>query len=563
MTTCTTSSLNAYKAAAPAWPGILVCALLAWDAAQAQVAPGAGALRQQIERERVRDEPPKQPQFTIPQTTEGMGPDSREVVTVSGFRFTGNTLLSNAQLLGVVQPYLNRPLRFEELRAAAAAVAASYREAGWVARAFLPRQDVAGGEVHIQIVEAVFSGANTSGPEPVRLKMSNVLAIAAANLKEGAPLNVAAVERVLLLADDLPGVSVSGALSEGTADGQTALVLKFTDQPLLSADVQMDNQGARSTGSERIILSAKLNSPLGLGDRLSGDVLHSEGSDYVRLAYSVPVTANGLRVGVNASQFNYRLTSAEFSALQASGNSEGAGLEASYPLIRSRWQNLSMGLAYDRRRYHNEANQEVQSDYQIDDLSLVLSGNLHDALGGGGYNTASLSLVSGALDYGNLDLAENTTLAKSFQKWGYHLKRIQTITPSLSLLASLGGQITDQRLDAAEGFYLGGANGVRAYPANEGAGDQGQLVNLDLRLALPQGFLLSGFYDTGHVNSRKSDYSLSGFGLSLGWKGPYGATLLATVAQRIGRNPNRTVTGRDQDGSLETTRWWLQLSVPF
>ena len=35
-------------------------------------------------------------------------------------------------------------------------LAAAYREAGWVVRAYLPQQDIAGGTVTIQIVEAIF-----------------------------------------------------------------------------------------------------------------------------------------------------------------------------------------------------------------------------------------------------------------------------------------------------------------------------------------------------------------------------------------------------------------------
>jgi hypothetical protein len=42
-----------------------------------------------------------------------------------------------------------------------------------------------------------------------------------------------------------------------------------------------------------------------------------------------------------------------------------------------------------------------------------------------------------------------------------------------------------------------------------------------------------------------------------------GFTVKATVARRIGNNPDPLSTGTDQDGSLDKNRFWLQASVPF
>lgn len=543
----------------------LLCVLLqlVYAQAQAQALPDAGALRPQIERERAPDTPPRPPPLRLPRSEEHKDTGSQELIAVHSFRFAGNSLLADAQLLAAVQPYANRPLRLDELWAAAAAVAADYRQAGWVARVYVPQQDITQGVVTLQIVEAAFSGTRISGSEPLRLKSGDVLSIASANLRQGSPLNTAAVDRVLLLADDLPGVSVSGALSEGPGEGETGLVLRLTDEPLLSGEVFVDNQGPRSSGSERTVLSASLNSPLGLGDRLAGDLLHTQGTDYVRVAYSLPVFSDGLRLGVTASQFNYRLVAEEFASLHSSGAAEGVGLEASYPLLRTGARNLSLGMAYDRRRYLNEANHAVQSRYQVDVFGITLAGNLSDKLAGGGYTTASISLVNGQLDYGSPDAAENPALEGSFQKWRYALARHQTLTPTLSLVGTLSGQQAGHSLDSSESFYLGGPAGVRAYPANEGGGAQGLLASLELRYRFAKDWQLTAFYDHGSASGAGANIQLAGYGLGLTWKGPYDAVLKAVYAHRLGSNPNPTASGRDQDGSLELDRWWLSLSLPF
>ncbi len=59
------------------------------------------------------------------------------------------------------------------------------------------------------------------------------------------------------------------------------------------------------------------------------------------------------------------------------------------------------------------------------------------------------------------------------------------------------------------------------------------------------------------------NYSLKGYGLSLGWQTSFGVNLKATWAHRIGDNPNPTNTGTDQHGSLNKNRLWLSASLHF
>jgi hypothetical protein len=52
-------------------------------------------------------------------------------------------------------------------------------------------------------------------------------------------------------------------------------------------------------------------------------------------------------------------------------------------------------------------------------------------------------------------------------------------------------------------------------------------------------------------------YRLRGAGLTLQWQPDARLGLSATWARRLGDNPNPTATGNDQDGSLQTDRFWL------
>lgn len=543
-------------------------------AALAQTPPDAGSLLQQLDRERPSLLPGKLTP-TKPAEPPALKPGAI-TVTVKKFHFAGNTLLSSEQLAAAVAPFLERPLDFRQLQAAAVAVANAYREKGWVVRAYLPEQDIRDGIVTIQVVEAVFAGLRFDG-RPTRRVARETVARYFARQQTGQPLNPDALDRALLLADDLPGVIVGGSLQEGSRTGETALAVTLRDEALVVGAIAADNSGSRSTGSERLAANLNLQSPFGFGDLLTAQAVLSEGSNYLRLAATAPVGADGWRIGANASYLDYRLVAAEFTALRAKGNSSTAGLEASYPVIRSRLQNLYFSSAFDHKEFDNESAGSTTTRYQLDALTLGLAGNRFDNWGGGGANSGSLDLVAGKLD---LDGSPNqaadaltTRTAGDYVKLRYAFSRQQVIRENLSLYAALAGQLASKNLDSAEKFYLGGPYGVRAYPTNEGGGAEGQLFTLELRWRLAEGWSLTGFYDWGHVTvNRKNrfagaptlnDYSLQGAGLSVGWQTRFGPSFKATWARRIGDNPNPTATGQDQDGSLTKDRFWLTASLPF
>jgi hemolysin activation/secretion protein len=533
--------------------------------AHAQTPPDAGTLRQQIERDRViplprQLAPEKAPLPPAMESVPGIS------LNVKSFRFVGNTLLSTSQLELVIVSWLNRPLGFGDLQEAAAAVANSYREAGWVVRAYLPKQEIADDVVTIQIVEAVFAGAFLEGSSPTRVRLDDVIQRIEALQPKGQLLNANALDRAVLLSDDLPGVSVSGALRPGQNPDSTEIALTVIDKPLISGESTLDNTGSRATGLLRGTQSLSLNSPSGRGDLFNALVSATDGSRYGRLAYSLPVGAQGLRVGTSVSRMLYRVITPEFSSLNSHGNFTTAGFDLTYPLVRARMRNLYLNYGYDRKRYYNEASLAVQSDYRVDVSSLGLSGNTYDNFGGGGANTASLTWFSGMLNQGVLDSGENSKLAGSFSKWRYSASRQQVLTDSLSLYASYSGQHATRNLDSSEKFYLGGASGVRAFPSSEGSGSAGQLATVEMRVRLPNNLAFTVFHDRGRVVNFDStpSYSLAGSGVSFAWKSDFGMNVKFTVARRDKANPNPiTSTGRDQDGSLVTNRYWLVVNQVF
>ncbi len=559
--------------------GLVLSALLAQAPLWAQTAPDAGALQQQMERAPAA---PAQRMQKLPDDKAlAVGSPVGQAVVVHSFKFAGNTLLSDAQLRTALAALLGRPLDYAHLQYSAVLVADLYREKGWVVHTFLPEQDVTQGEVTITILEAVFGNAVVAGVAPARVAPEVVLAYFEKQQKSGDFLNLAALDRALLLADDLPGVAVSGALAQGASNGHTDLVLQLGGEPLTTASVSVDNTGAVSTGSSRANLTLSLNSPSGRGDELSVNATTTQGSRYGRLAYSVPLGADGWHLGANTSRLNYALVSDTYQSLNASGDSDTLGLDLGYPIVRSRSVNLSSSLAFDRKDYFNASGGGTSSLYRNTLVSLGLNASSLDTLGGGGENALAVVLTEGRLNLNDSPTqasdATTTQTAGVYSKVRYALSRQQQLGTASSLYAALSGQWANKNLDSSEKFYLGGASGVRAYPSSEGGGSLGQLLNVELRWQLPKRVNLAVFYDYGRVmvNTNNdfsgafalNDYALRGAGLRVQWHSTAGLALQATYARRIGDNPNAVATdpnrGADQDGTLYRDRLWLSASLAF
>jgi len=556
------------------WVGSILATCLAATSANAQALPDAGAVRQQIEQSRQESLPEQSAsQFAGPAPLESIG---GATVDVTAFRFDGNTRLTHEDLTKAVAGFVGRSLTFTDLQNAAIAAANAYRDAGWVVRAYLPRQDVTSGVITIQIIEAKLGAVRVEAPA-TRISAHRLQRFVESGQKSGEPLSVDALDRKLLLVNDLPGVSAMGRLAPGANDAQTDLIVSASDSALVNGAVTADNAGSRFTGSQRVIASASLNDRIGLGDRVDALLLHSRGTDYVNLGFSMPIGSAGWRAGISGSHLSYDIVTEEFSALDAHGTSNSVELQGSYPLIRTRLKNLYLSLAADEGQYKNESVGMTVTDYSVASATIGLRGNRFDQWFGGGANTASVLIRQGKVDLSDSpnEVADSLTTrtAGSYRKFSVTISRLQALSDRFSLFGSLQMQMASKNLDSSEKLYLGGSQAVRAYPADEAGGSEGFLLNLESRAKILPSLSATAFVDWGHVTVNKENdiagaaspnqITLKGAGVSAAYLAPFGLSISATYTHRIGSNPNATSNGSDQDGTLKKNRFWLQASMPF
>ncbi len=553
--------------------------------------PSAGQILQQIERDLEVKPLPAQPVIEqAPPEPEDQGPK----VVVKQFKFEGNKVLTAAELEGALEALTNHEISIAQLKGAVDLIAAFYREKGFLATATLPEQDITEGVVIINIVEAVFGDVKVDGEygkDYKRVRPSVIERVVNASATKGQSLDQNKLDRGLAVLQKMVGFNITPSYQAGSVAGSTDLLVKIKDQPLLSGSLLADNTGGRSTGRDKQTATLNFASPFGFGDAINLTMLEAKGVNYGRAAYSIPLGSHGLKLGVNGSYLAYDVIIKDngIDEIKPKGNSMVYGVDLSYPLYSSKTTNLNIEANYDRKKFVNKridgSSYIDSSDYRVDVYSMILSGSHNDSFLAGAINNASLDFGMGHV---NLNGSANKTDDFEADKTQGHYKRTrlnisrnQFLTDSLVLSLEGSGQWANRNLDSSEKFYLGGINGVRAYPTSEGAGSEGYMFKLELRKYLPYNFNVSLFMDEGKVrqyeNKYRNDngdplleeapneYRLKGYGATIGWSGPYNSSIKATYATRMGENPNPAGEEKrnDQDGSLRRHVLWLSGGIAF
>jgi hemolysin activation/secretion protein len=502
---------------------------------------------------------------------------------LKGIAFTGNTRFGSDELKDTVKDWVNQEVDMLSLKNAATLVSNKYKEAGLLAKVEIPQQEVKDGMVTLSIAEAKIASVSLRNKLIDSSVSAHAVDVVKANNPVGEFVDLKQLDKAALLLSEIPGVQAELTLKPAKDPKQTDAVIDLETSKKLEGSVVADNSGARSTGKDRLQASANFNGLAQRGDQIAIQTMHSEGSDFARLAYSEPVGPYGWRMGASASQMKYQVISSDLLALNAHGPASVRGLELVGPLLKDKQGSLSVQLSADDKRFHNETFSGVHSSYSAKVFVANAFGSVWDELGAGAMTTYSLAWSSGNFDLSGspnqADDQASTKTAGIFNKYKLNLKREQKLSTSTTLSATYQSQWADKNLDASEKIFLGGPQGVRAYGTNEAGASLGKLLNLELQHQQQiQGAVLSqaAFYDAGRVTVNKfndfstalplNTYTLKGAGLWAGVNMPNRlgmAYARLTWSRRIGLNPAANGLGLDQDGTMVRDRWWLTFSQSF
>lgn len=559
-----------------------VLGVLVANPVYAQQRPDAGRVLDTVKEPRPVPKPA--PEITVqPEAKPALKAQPGLKVKVAAFRISGNTVFSEAALLPLVSGQIGKELDFEELNQAASKIAVHYRSKGYfLAQAYLPAQQISDGTVEIAVLEGRVGEVKLNTEENARLRESRAKSILGA-IQPGDLINERSLERGLLLLNDMPGVVVKSTLEPGAKVGTADVAVELGDDgKRISGSLKADNWGSRFTGEYRVGADLNLNNPSGFGDLLSVSALTSSGngSPMGRVSYVLPVGSWGTKLGASYSKLDYTLGK-DFAATKTHGTAEVGAIYMLHPFVRTRNFNVVGVLGANQKKLQDFVDTDFtypRNDKDLRILNAAISGDFSDNVFGGSLNTFSLSVTSGNVDFKTanqkaLDQSvQGYNTSGSFSKVNYEYQRQQALPRSLSLFVSLNGQTASKNLVSAEQFSLGGPNAVRAYPVGEGVGDEGVVINAEMRWNVPQSpFMVNGFIDYGHAlihktptaadiasATFKSHRNVLGYGVGLNVGKPNSYLLRTSIAWRSDRKD--TAPQADLDRS---PRAWVQLTKWF
>ena len=568
------------------YPHIAVILAGVSASAWSQSAPDAGALQRNLDLQLQREsqsplvQPPKPEQNNV----EKSGPK----INVTSFTFEGNTLFTSQQLDAVVKSWTNKTLQISELQDAAIAIQDFYSAHQRIAQATLPPQEIKNGVVLIKILEGkmgsvIVEPVDTSGETSQRFSTERAKTYITTGIAGEVYINTQATERAMLLLNEVPGVSATGAFESGSEAGLSNFKVKLSDTPWFSGQAALSNYGSASTGAAQAIASLSLNNLSGIGDQINLNAIQSQGSGYIVGNYIVPIGYDGWKVGVQSSYLQY-MTVPNWTSTPSAGSAATFQANTTYALQRSQSANSTAKLSIENRAYNNVQTAPVittLSSYQITAANASI---------GGDWATADGSIVNYSAGYvfghlGIRDLAQSQQdqngvgTAGAYSKLTFNLSYAKDLSflPETTWTNSIYGQFASKNLNSSEQIYLGGAYGVRAYPTSQGGGSQGAILSTELMHRINENWQVGAFGDLGLVQQyvnlysgwqgltkANNQYQLGDAGITA--KFTYDQLLVsASLAARIGNNPLYNSSGQqlNVDNAYRSVQAWVRASIPF
>ena len=371
-----------------------------------------------------------------------------------------------------------------EFRKVTDALTQYYRQRGFfLARAFIPEQDVRNDTVEINIIEGILDKVEFQGN---KLYSDKQLA-EFFKPQLGKPVLSDTMESSLLLIDDYPGLKVSGLFQPGAEAGKTTLIIKALSEKKFENYLTFDNAGTESTGLYRTMLRIHGNNLTHSADSLNLNILQTvnpTNSTYYSFYYERPFLNSSYSTGFGYS--NNAFVVGQFLAeLDVEGTSDITNVFLRKNIQRSRDRNY--GFSLDLSKKNAESTQSIQSIGE--DILTVLSASVDFTYSDkvlGGYNQGIFQYSQGLPDFlGSMDENGNGNSSRQgssgnraggdFDKLLVNYVRVQpikSITSSdtfknQSLMLRLTMQYSKDLLTSLEQFPLGGPNSVRAYPSSE------------------------------------------------------------------------------------------------
>ncbi len=481
----------------------------------------------------------------------------------------GATVYSDADFAPIYGDLMGQDVTLFDIFLVADAITTMYRNDGYIlSRALVPAQRISNGSVVIQVLEGFVSnfsievqqpGAEEQDENPADLEPSAgedeegavqiqgpqlgpheraLLESYGRKIMRARPLSADTLERYILLADDLPGLTVSSLLTPGDQQGASDLIL-LVEQDKHDGFLTVDNRGTRFIGPIQYQSGNILNSVGGFFEETTIRAILAHPAKelkFVEVTEVVPLGSEGTTIELQVQGSNSRPDFFNDQALRdltIESRNKFASATLEHPIIRSRRQNLSVSFGVDFRDTKVDL-RALDTRFSEDRIRVASLGATYDFVDTfDGVNLIGLEVrrgfnVLGASSEGQSDARSRGDGHARFTTVNANLFRLQRIIPGITVLGAVSAQWSADQLLAAEEFGFGGPDFGRAYDPSEFLGDHGVALKIEPQWGETIGwpgfhdYQVYGFYDFGAVwninagvaRSRETAAS-AGFGIRL------------------------------------------------
>jgi hemolysin activation/secretion protein len=421
----------------------------------------------------------------------------------------GMTVYKPSDVEALYKSLIGKKITLADVFGIAAALTAKYRNEGYIlTQAILPPQTIDGGVVHIRVVEGYVDRVMVEGK--TRGRKSYIEGFAD-KIRAARPLTSAALERYMLLINDLPGISARAVLSPARVPGASDVTIIVEQKPY-NLFLETDNRGSRYIGPLQVEAGTQLNNAFGLYEGISFQAVTAPDNwprrelTYGALSWMQPVGHEGTRLDVSGS-ISSTHPGFTLTPFDEEGIARTWGLDVQHPFIRSRGLTVTGVAKFDYLDSFRSNNLPIAPT--VDRVrALRLGANMQASDRFGALDTLSAEASKG-LNVFNASRSGDANMTRAegnpqFFKVTAQATRLQPVTGPFSLYTAAAGQKSADILLASEEFGVGGPAFGSAYDASEITGDSGIAGRMELRadnaFRTPFSLLeLYGFYDIGQV----------------------------------------------------------------
>jgi hemolysin activation/secretion protein len=433
------------------------------------------------EIERRITEPPHKPPITE-EAPEEEEPDIS--FFVKEIRLTGTELFPPEDFKDIISPYQDREATLKELHNLAREISREYLSRGYIVTCFLPEQDIEGGIVILQVIEARMGILEVNEHRYFARHRIDYYW----SLEKGDFLSYNEMSRSLQFMNKNPDRQVKVNLRPGKEPKTTDVYLDVDTYFPIHLTSTFDKEGSTATGINRTGIGLRNNNLLGLDDTLMiGDTMGDDfDSKYVY--HNLPITNFGTSLFYGYS-YSKSFPKKELEPYHIDSRARNTTFSLKQDIFVKDEYIGDIFIGFDAK---DKTTKVLGATSTRDRLRVLkLGGNyIHRGFGGITYISPELSQGVNGLGAQRQNELSSAPAKNTFTKLNMNIRHSRAVpVGGYNLQANIkaNAQMASTRLYSQEQSFLGGMNSVRGYPSGDYLADNS--IQASAELLMPALFI--------------------------------------------------------------------------